>query len=73
MRSGRQARPYFFTGFTSTAPGMACVPVAGGGADRDLAGKVMGAVGISGDLSDNDEIAAVAGINAAGLKADTGA
>jgi uncharacterized protein GlcG (DUF336 family) len=34
---------------------------------------VHGAVGVSGDTSDNDEIAAVAGITAAGLKADTGA
>jgi uncharacterized protein GlcG (DUF336 family) len=34
---------------------------------------VVGAVGISGDTSDNDEAAAVAGIEAAGLKADPGA
>ena len=31
-----------------------------------------GAVGISGDTGDNDEIIAVAGITAAGLKADPG-
>jgi uncharacterized protein GlcG (DUF336 family) len=36
-------------------------------------GVVLGAVGISGDTSDNDEICAVAGITAAGLVADTGA
>ncbi len=34
---------------------------------------LIGAVGISGDTSDNDEAAAVAGIAAAGLKADPGA
>jgi uncharacterized protein GlcG (DUF336 family) len=68
-----QARPYFFTGLTSTAPGMACVPVAGGVLIKDSAGKLLGAVGVSGDNSDNDEIAAVAGINSVGLKADTGA
>jgi uncharacterized protein GlcG (DUF336 family) len=33
---------------------------------------LLGAIGISGDTSDNDEIAAVAGIEAAGLKASTG-
>jgi uncharacterized protein GlcG (DUF336 family) len=36
-------------------------------------GEVLGAVGVSGDNSDNDEIAALAGIAAAGFKADTGA
>jgi uncharacterized protein GlcG (DUF336 family) len=33
---------------------------------------VIGAVGISGDVSDNDELAALAGIAAAGLTADQG-
>jgi uncharacterized protein GlcG (DUF336 family) len=68
-----QARPYFFTGLATVAPGMACVPVAGGVLIKDGSGKLLGSVGISGDTSDNDEIAAVAGITAAGLKADTGA
>jgi uncharacterized protein GlcG (DUF336 family) len=35
-------------------------------------GEVIGAVGISGDNSDNDETCAVAGIAAAGLEAKTG-
>jgi uncharacterized protein GlcG (DUF336 family) len=35
-------------------------------------GTVLGAVGVSGDTSDNDEAAAVAGIEAAGFRADTG-
>jgi uncharacterized protein GlcG (DUF336 family) len=34
---------------------------------------MVGAVGVSGDTSDNDEAAAIAGITAAGFKADTGA
>ena len=68
-----QARPYFFAGLATVAPGMACVPVAGGVLIKDGSGKLLGSVGISGDTSDNDEIAAVAGITAAGLKADTGA
>ena len=39
---------------------------------RDAAGKIIGAVGISGDTGDNDEIIGIAGIEAAGLKADPG-
>ncbi|RVA68574.1 heme-binding protein, partial [Mesorhizobium sp. M7A.F.Ca.CA.001.11.2.1] len=39
---------------------------------RDKAGAVIGAVGISGDTSDNDEAAAIAGIEAAGFTADPG-
>jgi uncharacterized protein GlcG (DUF336 family) len=34
--------------------------------------RVVGAVGITGDTGDNDEACAVAGIEAAGLDADTG-
>jgi uncharacterized protein GlcG (DUF336 family) len=39
---------------------------------RDGDGAVIGAVGISGDAGENDEVSAVAGIEAAGLKADPG-
>lgn len=35
-------------------------------------GEIIGAVGISGDTADNDEICAVAGIEAAGCEAKTG-
>jgi uncharacterized protein GlcG (DUF336 family) len=48
------------------------VPVPGGVLIRNDAGAIVGAVGISGDNSDNDETCAVHGIAAAGLKADTG-
>jgi uncharacterized protein GlcG (DUF336 family) len=48
------------------------VPNAGGVLIRDSDGTIIGAVGISGDTSENDEACAVAGIKAAGLKADTG-
>ena len=48
------------------------VPVPGGVLVRDRKGEIIGAVGISGDNSDNDEIAAVAGIEAAGFAADPG-
>ena len=33
---------------------------------------LLGAIGISGDTSDNDEMCAIAGIEAAGLKANPG-
>jgi uncharacterized protein GlcG (DUF336 family) len=48
------------------------VPAPGGVLIRDGVGEVIGAVGVSGDSSDRDEVCAVAGIAAAGLKADTG-
>jgi uncharacterized protein GlcG (DUF336 family) len=48
------------------------VPAPGGVLIRDVAGDIIGAVGISGDTSDKDEMCAVAGIEAAGLKPDTG-
>jgi uncharacterized protein GlcG (DUF336 family) len=49
------------------------LPVPGGVLVRDAAGELLGAVGVTGDTADNDEICALAGIAAAGLTADTGA
>ena len=65
-------RPHFLAAATH-AVGGSLIPVPGGVLVKDAAGGVVGAVGVSGDTSDNDEIAALAGIEAAGLKADTGA
>jgi uncharacterized protein GlcG (DUF336 family) len=65
-------RPQFLAAATH-AVGGSLIPVPGGVLVKDAAGAVVGAVGVSGDTSDNDEIAAVAGIEAAGLTADTGA
>jgi len=48
------------------------IPVAGGVLVKNQAGKLVGAVGVSGDTSDNDEVAALAGIRAAKLVGDTG-
>ena len=48
------------------------IPVPGGVLVRDRKGEIVGAVGISGDNSDNDEAAAIAGIEAAGFTADPG-
>jgi uncharacterized protein GlcG (DUF336 family) len=49
------------------------VPVPGGVLIRDGHGQIVGAVGVSGDTSDNDEAAAKAGIAKVGLTADPGA
>ena len=49
------------------------VPARGGVLVRDAQGQLLGAVGISGETSNNDELAAVAGIEALGLVPDTGA
>lgn len=65
-------RPYFVEAATH-AVGGSLVPVPGGVLIRDAAGTLLGAVGISGDTSENDEAAAGAGIAAIGLVADTGA
>ncbi|MFI4986122.1 MAG: heme-binding protein [Alphaproteobacteria bacterium] len=63
--------PAFFGALSVIAEGR-MVPVPGGVLIRDGAGEIVGAVGISGDASVNDEACAVAGIKAAGLAADTG-
>lgn len=48
------------------------VPVPGGVLIRNTVGDIVGAVGISGETSDNDEACAIAGIEAIKLIADTG-
>ena len=65
-------RPNFFAGVAHLADG-GILPVGGGVLIREQGtGAIIGAVGISGDTSDNDEAAAVAGIKAAGHDADGG-
>lgn len=54
------------------ASGGRVIPVAGGVLIKNAKGELLGAVGITGDTSDNDEIAAIAGIQAAGFIADGG-
>jgi uncharacterized protein GlcG (DUF336 family) len=66
-----EKHPVFFQAIAAISQGR-FVPAAGGVLIRDGAGDIIGAVGISGDSSDKDESCAVAGIAAAGLKADTG-
>ncbi|WP_061930834.1 heme-binding protein [Aureimonas sp. AU22] len=61
----------YFVNAVNALAGGSLVPVPGGVLIRD-GGKVVGAVGITGDTSDNDEAAAAAGIAAVGLTADAG-
>lgn len=61
-------RPAFVGALGSLAQA-GIVPAAGGVLVVDAAGDVIGAVGITGDTSDNDEACALAGIAAAGLTA----
>jgi uncharacterized protein GlcG (DUF336 family) len=64
--------PAFFNALSDMSGGR-MVPVPGGVLIRDAAGALLGAVGVTGDTSDNDEVCAVAAVRAAGLVADTGA
>ena len=61
----------FFMGAINGLFGGQVVPVPGGVLLRDGKGRLVGAVGVTGDTSDNDAAAAVAGIEAAGLVAET--
>jgi uncharacterized protein GlcG (DUF336 family) len=63
-----QERPHFIAAVTH-AVGGSMVPVPGGVLIKGENG-FLGAVGVTGDTSDNDEAAALAGIAAAGLTAD---
>lgn len=61
-------RPHFAAAIGHLAT-QGLVPVAGGVIVSGEDGHAIGAVGVSGDTSDNDELCALAGIAAAGLKA----
>jgi uncharacterized protein GlcG (DUF336 family) len=67
-----QAFPAFINSVTALAEGY-LVPVPGGVLIHDGSGMVLGAVGISGALPDQDELCAVHGISSVGLVAVTGA
>lgn len=67
-----QQQPYFIAAVSHVVGG-SLIPVPGGVLIQDAAGTLIGALGISGDTSDNDEAAAMAGIEAAGCKGDPGA
>jgi uncharacterized protein GlcG (DUF336 family) len=63
--------PAFFAALASMSGGR-MVPVPGGVLIRREDGQLVGAIGITGDTSANDEECAVHGVRAAGLVAHTG-
>ena len=65
-----QEQAYFVNAVNTLAQGR-LVPVPGGVLIQS-GSTLLGAVGISGDTSDNDETCAIAGVEAAGLKANAG-
>jgi uncharacterized protein GlcG (DUF336 family) len=71
LASRAPKQPAFFTALAAVSGGR-LVPGPAGVLIRDKDGDVIGAVGISGDVADNDEKCAIAGIQAAGLTADPG-
>ncbi|MGY1591655.1 heme-binding protein [Geodermatophilus sp. SYSU D00708] len=70
VRAERQ--PVFFTALAAVADGR-FAPAAGGVLVRTPGGRVVGAVGVSGDVSDVDEVCALAGVAASGLLSDPAA
>lgn len=66
-----QEQAYFISAVNTMLQG-ALVPVPGGVLILDPNGSLLGAVGISGDTSDNDEACAIAGIDAVGFTANAG-
>jgi uncharacterized protein GlcG (DUF336 family) len=65
------AAPAFIAAVNNLAAGR-IIPVAGGVLIRNSNNAIIGAVGITGAVSEQDEACAVAGIEAVGLVADTG-
>lgn len=64
-----EERPMFMQSLMDAANGR-LVPVPGGVLIRNKRGALVGAVGISGDTSDNDEACAVAAIETVGMTAE---
>ncbi|HEX9343314.1 MAG TPA: heme-binding protein [Actinomycetota bacterium] len=71
---GRRAAdaPVFFSALFEVSGGR-MLPAPGGVLVRSPEGELLGAVGVTGDNSDNDELCALAGIEAAGLVAQPAA
>jgi uncharacterized protein GlcG (DUF336 family) len=65
-----EQQPFFIAAVTHAVG--ALVPVPGGVLVKDADGVLLGAVGVTGDTSDHDEEAALAGIEAAGLVGQAG-
>jgi uncharacterized protein GlcG (DUF336 family) len=65
------AAPAFYAALVGASQGRV-IPVAGGVLVLDSDREILGAVGVSGDMPDNDESCAIYGIEQAGLVAGTG-
>lgn len=61
-----EQQPYFMAAVNGVYGGQV-IPVPGGVLVRDKQGRVVGAVGVTGDTSDNDAICAMVGIEAANM------
>ncbi|WP_413792122.1 MULTISPECIES: GlcG/HbpS family heme-binding protein [unclassified Pseudomonas] len=66
-----QQRPAFFAALNGLGQN-SVVPAPGGVLIRDREGQVLGAIGVSGDVSDVDEQVAIRAVEAMGLRADAG-
>ena len=64
----RAEQQAYFMNAVNGVYGGQVVPVPGGILVHDKRGNVIGAVGVTGDTSDNDLIAGMAGLDAAGLE-----
>lgn len=69
QRDRAEAQPYFIAAVNGLYGGQ-LIPVPGGVLVRDPKGTILGAVGVTGDTSENDAAVAVAGIEAAGFTAE---
>lgn len=66
-----QKMPAFFDALNAISGGR-MAPVAGSALLRDASGELLGAIGVSGDTSDNDELCLLPAVRDAGLVPDTG-
>jgi uncharacterized protein GlcG (DUF336 family) len=65
-----KTRPRFVDALAVASDGR-FIPVLGGVLIRDSAGAVVGALGITGDTAENDELVAIEAVQRTGLVADT--
>ena len=68
QRDRAEQQAYFMAAVNGLFDGKS-IPVPGGVLVKNRKGEIIGAVGVTGDTSENDEIAAIAGIEAAGFEA----
>ncbi|MBV7379070.1 GlcG/HbpS family heme-binding protein [Maritimibacter dapengensis] len=66
----RAEQQAYFVGAAGAALGDKLVPVPGGILVKDAKGRLLGAIGVTGDTSENDLEAGAAGIDAVGLVAE---